>query len=154
MSGCPKHDNALAVALSTIAQGRKDNGRPLAAETARQLARSALIENGLDWMHVLKVRDEMQPAFDRLRCPHGEPSRAEGKQETTMHPSTFEYLKPTDSQVLAMGDARAAAHGYARALEVLVPDGPDKTYIMRKLREVAMWVNIAITLNPDGTPRS
>lgn len=56
--------------------------------------------------------------------------------------------------MLAMGDARAAAHGYARALDALVPEGPDKTYIMRKLREVAMWVNIAITRLPDGSPRS
>lgn len=70
-----------------------------------------------------------------------------------MHPSVFESLKPTEPQMLAMGDARAAAHGYARALEALVPDGPDKTYILRKLREVAMWVNIAITRNPDGSPR-
>ena len=70
-----------------------------------------------------------------------------------MHPSTFEYLQPTDVQRRAMEDARAAAHGYARALEALVPDGPDKTYLLRKLREVAMWANVAITRNPDGTPR-
>lgn len=70
-----------------------------------------------------------------------------------MHVSTFEYLKPTDAQLSAMGDARAAAHGYARAIEALVPDGPDKTYILRKLREVAMWVNAAITRQADGSPR-
>lgn len=70
-----------------------------------------------------------------------------------MHSSTFEYLKPTDAQMADMGDARAAAHAYTRALEALVPEGPDKTYIMRKLREVAMWVNVAITRLPDGSPR-
>jgi hypothetical protein len=70
-----------------------------------------------------------------------------------MHSLTFEYLKPTEAQILAMGDARAAAHGYARAIEALVPDGPDKTYLLRKFREVAMWANIAITRNPDGSPR-
>jgi hypothetical protein len=74
--------------------------------------------------------------------------------ELKMHPSTFDYLKPTDKQMADMGDARAAAAGYARALEALVPEGPDKTYILRKLREVAMWVNIAITRNPDGSPRA
>lgn len=70
-----------------------------------------------------------------------------------LHNSTFEYLKPTEKQTNDMGDARAAAHGYARALDALVPEGPDKTYILRKLREVAMWVNIAITRQPDGSPR-
>lgn len=70
-----------------------------------------------------------------------------------MHSSTFEYLKPTEQQTTDMGDARAAALGYSKALEALVPDGPDKTYIMRKLREVAMWVNIAITRQADGSPR-
>ncbi len=70
-----------------------------------------------------------------------------------MHKSTFEYLKPSESQIALMGDARAAAYGYARAIAAIVPDGPDKTYIFRKLREVAMWVNVAITRQADGTPR-
>jgi len=42
---------------------------------------------------------------------------------------------------------------YAETLEELLPAGPDKTYVMRKLREVAMWANIALTRNPDGTPK-
>jgi hypothetical protein len=71
-----------------------------------------------------------------------------------LHPSTFKYLKPTDEQVLQMEAARAAALTYAHTLMGLVPDGPDKTYILRKLREVAMWVNIAITREADGCPRS
>lgn len=70
-----------------------------------------------------------------------------------LHPSTFEFLKPNAEQMSAMGDARAAAARYARMLETLVPEGPDKTYIMRKLREVAMWVNVAITRQTDGSPR-
>lgn len=72
----------------------------------------------------------------------------------TLHISTFEYIKPTEPQISAMGDARAAALTYGRALEALLPDGPDKTYAIRKLREVAMWVNIAITRQPDGAPRT
>lgn len=71
-----------------------------------------------------------------------------------MHISTFEYLKPTDSQITDMNEARAAAFGYMFALDALVPDGSDKTYLMRKLREVAMWVNVAITRHPDGSPRT
>lgn len=70
-----------------------------------------------------------------------------------MHPSTFEYLKPTDSQIHAMSSLREAAKIYARVLETNLPDGPDKTYAIRKFREVAMWVNIAVTRQPDGSPR-
>lgn len=70
-----------------------------------------------------------------------------------MHVSTFEYLKPTEAQISAMDDACVAAHSYVRAIEALVPEGPDKTYILRKLREVAMWVNVAITRQADGSPR-
>jgi hypothetical protein len=39
----------LVIALGAIARGRADCGRPLAAETARQLARAAMIECGLQW---------------------------------------------------------------------------------------------------------
>lgn len=70
-----------------------------------------------------------------------------------MHKSTFEYLKPTDTQVVEMTTVREAAKRYAETLEVYLPDGPDKTYTLRKLREVAMWANIAITRQADGSPR-
>ena len=53
-----------------------------------------------------------------------------------------------------MTAARQAAADYARKLDELVPDGPDKTYLFRKLREAAMWVNVAITRGPDGSPRT
>lgn len=70
-----------------------------------------------------------------------------------LHESTFEYLKPTDNQMTGMSLAREAAKTYAAALDNLLPDGPDKTYIMRNLRSLAMWVNVAITRHPDGAPR-
>ena len=70
-----------------------------------------------------------------------------------LHPSTFEYLQPTLEQVAAMQQARFATTVYAALLEQILPDGPDKTYILRKLREVGMWVNVTITRNPDGSPR-
>lgn len=71
-----------------------------------------------------------------------------------MHSSTMGYLNPTDAQKEVMGKARECAMTYLEAIETYVPDGPDKTYIIRKLREVAMWVNVAITRLPDGTPRT
>ena len=70
-----------------------------------------------------------------------------------LHPSTFDYLKPTDKQISVMAAVRAATHGYAQALEALLPDGPDKTYALRTLRTVNMWAMVAITRQPDGSPR-
>lgn len=71
-----------------------------------------------------------------------------------MHETTFEYLKPTDEQMATMGEARACFARLAFELENLLPEGPDKTYLLRKLRECAMWANIAITRQPDGSPRA
>ena len=70
-----------------------------------------------------------------------------------MHPSTFFYLKPTDEQAERMGDVREAFAEFAAKLDTLIPEGADKTYLLRKLREVATWANIAITREADGTPR-
>ena len=71
-----------------------------------------------------------------------------------MHSSTYEYLKPTDEQLKTMAQVRAAAKAYGEVLEQMLPDGPDKTYVIRKHRENAMWANVAITRQPDGTPRT
>ncbi len=70
-----------------------------------------------------------------------------------MHISTFEYLKPTEDQIKQMAEARQRAIVYENAMSALLLDGPDKTYLLRKFREVAMWANIAITRLPDGSPR-
>lgn len=70
-----------------------------------------------------------------------------------LHPSTFEYLKPTDAQIATMASARQATADYAKAMEEILPDGPDKTVIMRQIRDVGMWANVTITRLPDGTPR-
>lgn len=72
---------------------------------------------------------------------------------SSLHPSTFEYLKPTDDQLVAMQKARLATANYAAEIDNLLPIGPDKTYILRKLREIGLWVNTAITREADGTPR-
>lgn len=71
-----------------------------------------------------------------------------------LHESTFEYLKPTDEQLEQMAALRIAARGYADFVDANLPDGADKTYILRKIREIAMWVNVAVTREANGTPRS
>ncbi len=71
-----------------------------------------------------------------------------------MHDTTFEYLKPTDVQIDSMARARSAFKVCAESVERELPDGPDKTYVLRKIREAAMWANVAITRQPDGSPRS
>lgn len=71
-----------------------------------------------------------------------------------MHGSTYEYLKPTDLQMEKMQRLRGSFLGMSQAIAEVLPEGPDKTYVLRKLRECAMWSNIAITRHPDGSPRS
>lgn len=70
-----------------------------------------------------------------------------------MHTSTFEYLKPTDNQIETMANIRAGFKSFTEALVQHLPEGPDKTYVIRHIREAAMWANISITRLPDGTPR-
>jgi hypothetical protein len=67
---------------------------------------------------------------------------------------SFEYLRPTERQQDMMNELRDGAAQYAKLIDIGVPDGPDKTFILRSLRSVAMWVNVAITRNDDGSPRS
>ena len=71
-----------------------------------------------------------------------------------MHPSTFEYLEPTDEQLRVIAILRTEAANFEIVLDANIPNGPDKTYLLRKFREVWMWANVAITRNPDGSPRS
>jgi hypothetical protein len=71
-----------------------------------------------------------------------------------LHPSTFEYLKPTDAQIDCMARVRAAAKAFSDVLEAELPDGPDKTFVLRAHRSNAMWANVAVTRQPDGTPRA
>lgn len=54
--------------------------------------------------------------------------------------------------LVAAGSCQPRRHH--EAVDALLPDGPDKTYALRKHREVAMWTNIAITRQPDGSPRA
>jgi len=70
-----------------------------------------------------------------------------------LHVSTFAYLKPSDEQRAQMERLRAAAKAYSDAIEADMPNGPDKTYVLRAHRQNAMWVNAGITREADGTPR-
>ena len=72
----------------------------------------------------------------------------------SLHQSTFAYLKPTDEQLNTMGAVREAFSMFAQTIEPMIPEGPDKTFLLRQLRSCAMWANIAITRNPDGSPRN
>ena len=71
-----------------------------------------------------------------------------------MNQNLFEYLKPTDNQLNQMSVLRKAAQAYLDVLDSELPDGPDKTYIIRSLRTVAMWANVAVSRQPDGSPRT
>lgn len=71
-----------------------------------------------------------------------------------MHPTTYEFLKPTEAQIEAMAKIRKAAKDYNDILDAVLPDGPDKTFVIRAHRSNAMWANVAITRQPDGTPRT
>lgn len=73
--------------------------------------------------------------------------------QRVIHPSTFDFLKPSDAQVETMARVRAAAKAFCDVLDAELPDGPDKTYTIRKHREVSMWANIAVTRQPDGAPK-
>lgn len=70
-----------------------------------------------------------------------------------MHTSTYEYLKPTDDQLETLEAVRMASRVYGEALEQLLPNGPDKTHTLRQHRTTAMWASVAITRQPDGSPR-
>lgn len=71
----------------------------------------------------------------------------------SLHKSTFDYLIPTKEQVATMSRVREAAKVYAEALDAELPDGADKTFVLRAHRSNAMWANVAITRQADGTPR-
>jgi len=71
-----------------------------------------------------------------------------------MHPSTFLYLNPTDGQLECITRMRETFAICASCIEAHVPEGPDRTYLLRQLRDCAMWANVAITRHADGSPRT
>ena len=71
----------------------------------------------------------------------------------SLHENTFNYLKPTERQIFQMQELRDAYRAFADLLQRSLPDGADKTYVLRLIRTAAMWSNIAITREQDGSPR-
>ena len=70
-----------------------------------------------------------------------------------LHPSTFDYLKPREGQIEVINALREYTKEYAERIDQALDDGPDKTYILRRIRETAMWINACLTRHPDGSPR-
>ena len=70
-----------------------------------------------------------------------------------LHETTFGYLKPTQEQIDHMARVREASKAYSDVLERELPDGPDKTYVLRAHRQNAMWATVSITRQADGSPR-
>lgn len=89
-------------------------------------------------------------ATDKFECAK-RPIKTEAPMP--LHPETFNYLQPTRSQTNRMTTVRDRFAVFARELSELLPEGPDKTYILRGLRSLAMWANVTITRTADGAPR-
>lgn len=71
----------------------------------------------------------------------------------SLHPGLFEFLNPSDEQKTMLIDVRAHFADFAAYLDEVLPEGPDKTYLLRHLREVSYWANVTILRTADGTPR-
>ncbi len=69
------------------------------------------------------------------------------------HPSTYQYLLPSQEQKAEMEVFREATKAYSDLIEAKAHDGADKTYVLRKLREIGFWLNVQVTREADGTPR-
>lgn len=100
-----------------------------------------------------KIGDTMPTDDEQIELPNAL-KKDERQQRSGLHESTYEYLNPTDAQKESMAKVRLAAKTYSETLEKELPDGPDKTYILRNHRSYAMWANVAITRLHDGTPRT
>jgi len=56
----------------------------------------------------------------------------------------FTYHPPTENQVLRFQTLREDAADFARVLDMVCPEGREKTLAMTKLEEVVMWANAAV----------
>ena len=63
----------------------------------------------------------------------------------------FTYHAPSPEQLVAYEKLRSDARIFANTINELVPDGPDKTVAIRKLRECTMTANAAIACNQGIT---
>lgn len=70
-----------------------------------------------------------------------------------MHSTTFDYLKPSESQLKQMERVRAAYGVLAGAILADVPEGRYRALAITALEESAMWANKGITRDSNGAPR-
>lgn len=70
-----------------------------------------------------------------------------------LHATTYGYLKPTEQQLTDMAATRERFRLLSDFLEINLPDGADKTFVLRTVRTAAMWANVSITREADGGPR-
>jgi hypothetical protein len=71
-----------------------------------------------------------------------------------MDPAAYEFLPPAEDQKAKMSELRAAAKLMGETADKLLPSGPDKTFALRQFRTAVMWMHVAITRQPDGSPRA
>lgn len=110
-------------------------------------------EPGLGTKLTVEAVEEARRLLDANEIPPFHEDPMPKQNHAALHPSTFEYLKPTDEQIAAMARVRQAFKTLADLLADELPDGPDKTAIFRNVRTTAMWANVAITRHSDGAPR-
>ena len=61
----------------------------------------------------------------------------------------FTYHKPTEDQIESYSELREMAKVMAQAIDLLVPDGADKSAALRKLRECVMTANAGIACHME-----
>lgn len=72
----------------------------------------------------------------------------------TLSNDAFEYLAPSPEQLVELQQMRAVFSQFCTIIDQMLPEGPDKTFVLRQLRTASMWANVALTRNADGSPRS
>lgn len=61
----------------------------------------------------------------------------------------FTYHRPNEGQTTRLQELREGALKFAILINERVPDGPDKSAAIRKLRECVMTANAAIVLEKE-----
>ena len=105
-----------------------------------------------EWL-ILGWDNKPKPAKAEVVAKASDSKFATIPPKPSLHSSTFSNIQPSQHQLATMDKVRAASKAYADTLDALLPDGADKAHILRRVREVSMWANVAITRHADGSPR-
>ena len=100
---------------------------------------------------IFKLRRERDAAFAAIEELQSERDRK--GSEMYLHPSAFEYLKPTEAQQKVMCELRQKFSDFVADVADALPFGSDKDHVIRLLRDAAMWANVALTRDDYGGPR-